>query len=147
MLCFAGTAAAGEVNALTLWMKSGQKVVCLLDAQPVVTFKGAELVLSTRMNVVSYQAADVRKFTYAYADPSGLSAPGVADAGFSFDGNCIRAFNLEPWSGIEVYAVDGRLLSKTIADGTGRAVISVIVASGSVCVIRTSVADFKIMKP
>ncbi len=146
-LCLADKAAAEEANALTLWMASGKKVVCLLDKQPVVTFKDEEIVLTTRMNVVRYPSAEVVKFTYSYVDPAGITMPDVAEAGFVFDGNYIRAFNLEPRSWIEVYSVDGRRLSKSIADGRGCAVVSVIAGSGNTYVIKTSVADFKIMKP
>jgi len=56
---------AEEINALVLHMASGKQVTCLLDEQPVVTFKGDELVLTTHMNVVSYKAADLQKFTYS----------------------------------------------------------------------------------
>jgi len=147
MLSLTGKAWAEEVNALTLWMVSGSKVVCLLDEQPVVTFTGDEIVLSTHMNKMSYPTADVLKFTHSYVDPTGIAQSGVAGTCFLFDGNFIKAFNLEPRSEVEVYSVDGSLLSETIADGSGNVCVSVPAQPGVVFIIKTLVANFKIMKP
>lgn len=146
LLCLVLKVSADDVNALTLWMASGKKVVCMLDEQPVVTFRGDELVLSTHMNVMSYSAADVLRFTHSYVDPAGIAVPETAEAGFVFDGSCIKAFNLEPMSEIEVYSVDAVLQAKAIADVNGSICIYIPARSGDVFIVKTPVANFKIMK-
>lgn len=146
-LCLVGKATAQEVNALTLWMASGSKVVYMLDEQPVVKFKEGEFVLSTQMNVISYPAEQVLKFTHSYAESTGIMVPGASCSGFSFDGNSIKASNLEPHSEIEVYSVDGALLFKATTDNNGCVCMPITPQPGNVCIIKTSVANFKIMKP
>lgn len=144
LLCFAGSAVAEGVNALTLWMASGKQVSCFLSERPVVTFQGEDLVLTTHMNVVSYAAKDVLKFTYSYMEGDGIASLTGEATNFHFDGNKITAHKLDPESEVSVYSVDGILLATVKTDKSGSAVITIPVTAGNICVIKTSSATFKL---
>lgn len=138
---------AEDINAMMLHLASGKQVICLLDEKPIVTFSGDELVLTTHMNKVSYQSADVLKFTYLYVDPAGINQVGVPQIMFSFCGNALSVTGAEPDSQISVYSVDGALVASTKTNKKGAASISLPEQSGKVYVVKTSVANFKITKP
>lgn len=138
---------AEDINAMMLHLASGKQVICLLDEKPIVTFSGDELVLTTHMNEVSYQSADVLKFTYLYVDPSGINQVGIPQSLFSFSGNALSVTGAEPDSQIAVYSVDGALVASAKTNKKGAASIVLPDQSGKVYVVKTSVANFKITKP
>lgn len=138
---------AEDINAMMLHLASGKQVVCLLDEKPIVTFSGDELVLTTHMNEVSYQSADVLKFTYLYVDPSGINQVGVPQSMFLFSGNALSVTGAEPDSQIAVYSVDGALVASAKTNKKGAASIVLPDQPGKVYVVKTSVANFKITKP
>lgn len=148
VLFLALTASAQDnINALKLHFVSGRQVTVLLDSEPVITFSGSQLVLSTHMNVVSYNASDISKYTYASVVPSGITNPNAGDTMFTFTESSIIATHLAPGSAVEVYSVDGALVASGKADVHGNATIGVPARSGAVYVVKTSVVNFKITKP
>ena len=146
MLSTATKASAENVNALVLHLSSGNRVTCLLDEKPVVTFKSGELVVTTHMNVISYQESDVKKFTYTYADPSDISSVKTGST-FSFNGNALQMSNLTPSSQVSVYTVGGVLVTSARTGNNGSVTLSLPEQSGAVYVVKTSVANFKISRP
>ena len=134
-------------NALVLHMANGKLVTYLLDDLPIVTFEDDELVITTPNHVVSYQDGDVVKFTYSYVDPSKVSQTTMSDTMFKFEGNVLCAYNLEPLSDVSVFSVDGALITSAKTGANGEITLSIPQQSGNVVVVKTSVANFKIMKP
>ena len=134
-------------NALVLHMANGKLVTYLLDDLPIVTFEDGELVITTPNNVVSYQDGDVVKFTYSYVDPSKVSQTTMSDTMFKFEGNVLCAYNLEPLSDVSVFSVDGALITSAKTGANGEITLSIPQQSGNVVVVKTSVANFKMMKP
>ncbi len=145
--CLFGKAQAEEVNAMTLWMASGSQVTYLLDELPVVTFQGEDLVLTTHMNVITYAADDVCKFTYSYVDPDKVTSLQSAGVRFIVKDRVLTAYNLEPQSGVEVYSTGGILQAKGRSDRKGYAAVTLPAGANGVYVIKTSTANFKIRKP
>ena len=134
-------------NTLVLHMANGKLVTYLLDDLPIVTFEDDELVITTPNNVVSYQDGDVVKFTYSYVDPSKVSQTTMSDTMFKFEGNVLCAYNLEPLSDVSVFSVDGALITSAKTGANGEITLSIPQQSGNVVVVKTSVANFKMMKP
>lgn len=128
-------------------MISGKQVTYMLDELPVVSFKDEELVITAHTNIVSYQVADVVKFTYSYVNPSKIDNIKASDTIFKFEGNVLHAYNLEPLSKISIYNVDGSLITSADAGTNGELSLLLPQSSGSVFVVKTSVANFKLMKP
>lgn len=140
-------ASSQEINAMVLHLASGAEVTCLLDERPVVTFEGDELVLTTHMNVVRYQASDVLSFTYASVSITSIDRTSSAVTSFAFDGDMLRANSLAPKSMVMVYTVDGTLVTSCKTDKSGNVSLSLPRQAGAVYVVKTSVANFKISKP
>lgn len=138
---------AESVNALVLNMTTGKQVIFMLDDLPIVTFEDDELVITTPNNVVSYQDGDVVKFTYSYVDPSKVAQTTFSDTMFKFEGNVLRAYNLEPLSDVSVFSVDGSLITSAKTGANGEITLSIPQLSGNVVVVKTSLAKFKMMKP
>lgn len=132
---------------MMLHLASGKQVVCLLDEMPIVTFSGDEVVLTTHMNEVSYQSADVLKFTYLYVDPTGVNKINAPHSMFSFGENALAVTGAEPDTQIAVYTVDGVLVASAKTSKDGAATVNLPEQSGKVYVVKTSVANFKITKP
>lgn len=141
------SSSAEDINALMLHLASGKQVVCLLDEKPLVTFSGGDLELTTHMNKVSYQSADVLKFTYLYADPSGISQVELSHNMFSLSENRLSFTGLEPDTNITVYTAEGILVASAKTNNNGAASITLPEQSGKVYIVSTSVANFKITKP
>lgn len=138
---------ANDINALTLWMVSGKKIVYMLDEYPKITFQDDEFVLSTHMNMISYHAADILKYTLSHVTTADIKKQMIIDAVFTFEGDCVKGFNLEPLSKIEMYTVDGKLLSVLNTDCNGTFCIYTPINQEEVYIIKTPVTNFKIKKP
>lgn len=145
--CVFVKAMAVDVNAMTLWMSSGNQVTFLLDEMPVVTFQNDDLLIKTQMNVITYAANDVCKFTYSYVDPDGIASLSSDGVRFSIKENVLTAYDLEPLSDVDVYSTEGFRLAVARADRKGCVKVSLPMDSGKVIVVKTSVANFKVTKP
>ena len=86
------------------------------------------------------------KFTYAYVDPSGIVESKFQNAMFHFGKNTLQATNIEPSSKVELYTVDGILVASSVADANGKVMLKLSAQSGTVYIVKTSVANFKITK-
>lgn len=138
---------AKEVNALVLHLVSGKQVVCLLEEQPLISFTENELVLTTHLDVVTYQAGDVRKITYINIDPSSIDLVDMPQHMFSITGGMLAVQGLEPDSEISIFASDGKLVVSTRTDENGTASVVLPNQNGGVFMVKTSIANFKISKP
>lgn len=147
VLTYAPQVSAESINAMILWMSSGNQIVCMLDEEPVISFEGDDLVLTTHMNVVKYNSDDVLRFTFSSVSPAGVDELKLSMLSFSFDGYVIKASNLEPLTEVHVFSVDGVQLTTKKTDHKGNVTISLPSQRGGVYVIKSSVANFKISKP
>ncbi|MBO7068540.1 MAG: hypothetical protein J6W52_07675 [Bacteroidaceae bacterium] len=148
LLPFASSADTNGVNAMLLHVSSGQNWTIMLDEQPVLTFSDDHLVVSTHMSVVSFPSSLVTKFTYVREDdPTRINNAGQYGSVLSFSGNRISITNLTPSTGVQVYTVDGALVSSAITDSQGNVSLSVPEKAGNVYVIKTSTVTFKVRKP
>lgn len=140
-------ALAEEMNAMVLHLASGTELTCMFDERPTVTFEGDELVLTTHMNVMRYQASDVKKFTYTYLEANSINNIKKSRVNIFFDGNILRAVNLQPNSIVDIYTIDGIQVVSAKTDRNGNVSLPIPHSSGMVYVVKTSVANFKISKP
>lgn len=138
---------AESTDALILHMISGNQVTYVLDETPVVSFKGEELVITTLKNTVSYQASDVIKFTYTCNSTSMVDDTKRSDAIFKLENDVLHAYNLEPLSKISIYNMEGKLVASDNVGPNGEITLAIPQASGSVLLVKTSVANFRLMKP
>lgn len=137
---------AESINALMLHMTSGKQIICMLDELPVVSFKGKELVLISRTDIISYQADEIVKFTYTYVNTTMVGETRKLSTMFKLEDNVLCAYNLEPLSKVFIYNMDGMLITSADTGRNGEVTISLPQSSNSVFVVKTSVANFKLIK-
>ena len=120
--------------------KSGGETVLQLDTNPVITFSGEDMVVTTSLTSISFPLADVDSYT-ASDGTTGIrpvvSAPRFADGRIIFSG-------LAAGSVVSVYTPDGRLISRQRADGSGRADISLASLPKGIYVVRAQDNSIKI---
>lgn len=143
---FSLSVSADEVNAIDFWMTTGNKVTFVLYEQPLVTFQGNDLVITTPMREVRYASQDVTKFTYTSVDNSSISTLKANSVSFSFEDYGIAVMNVEPLSVIDIYTTDGAHIVSAKADHRGNVAVTFPSAAGVTYIIKTSVATFKTTK-
>lgn len=136
---------AEESSALMLYLKTGRQVAHILDQHPVLTFANNELVVTTPMNTVSYPDSLLSHYVFTKYDPEAVSVLDSGQAAFSFKGNRLTAYNLEPNSSVMVYSADGLLLTEVQSDDHGNVAIT-LNQLVNVCVVKTSIATFKVSR-
>lgn len=151
LLLFSLTAGAASdaINAMLLQGPSDYKCTILLDDQPVVTFSDDYIVVSTHMGAsVCFPSSHVTKWTYVKDD----EATNISDASkfgsvLTFKGNQLNVTNLTPSTSVQVYTVDGALVSSAKTDSRGSVSLSMPEHQGTVYLVKTSTVTFKIRKP
>ena len=141
-------AASDAVNAMLLQGPSDYKLTILLDDQPVVTFSGDYLVVTSHMSEVSIPSSLVTKWTYVQDnEATGINNAKRFGSLLSFDGRHLSMTNLPPSSAVLVYAADGALVASAKTDSRGSVSLSVPELQGAVYVVKTSTVTFKVSKP
>ena len=141
-------AASDAVNAMLLQGPSDYKFTILLDDQPVVTFSGDYLVVTSHMSEVSIPSSLVTKWTYVQDDEA-TRIKDVKRFGslLSFDGRHLSMTNLAPSSAVLVYTADGALVASAKTNSRGSVSLSVPEQLGAVYLVKTSTVTFKVSKP
>lgn len=138
---------AEEFNALVLHLASGSKVSIMLDQKPIVTFADEELVISTQSDVIRYQATDVSSFTYTSDSDAGIEVSSHDATSFSITGDVFRATCLVPNTKVFVYTVDGTQIISGKTDSNGNLSLPLPREKGKIYIVKSSVANFKIIRP
>ena len=147
LLALASAAGAEEVNAVAFWKTDGQKVTVLLDEQPKVTFTDEEMRVTTRTHEWAFPAGDVERFTYEWAAPTKIDAPGLREVCFHLSDGRLLLSALPANSPVEVYALDGKKQLDATAGEAGDATADMRPLPAGLYVIKTAVGNFKIRKP
>lgn len=141
-------AASDNANAILLQGPSDFRFTILLDDQPVITFSEDYLVVTMHIRAVSIPSSFVTKWTYVKDDKAtGINNAGKFGSVLSFDGKNLGMTNLTPSIAVQVYTVDGALVSSATTDSRGNVSLSVPERQGAVYVVKTSTVTFKISKP
>ena len=127
--------------SVVIKQKSGGETVLQLANNPVITFSGEDMVVTTDLTSISIPLADVDSYTFSDGT-SGIkpvkSAPQFADGHIILSGMAAGAE-------VSVYTPDGRLFSRQRADGSGRADISLASLPKGMYVVRTQDNSIKII--
>lgn len=140
-------AMAEEVSVTTLevWTRSGQKIAYALSEQPVATYSGSDLVLTTSEVVVNYPLMELHKFTFGTAETSTVNAI-VSPAGHVHQqSRTLLLSGFRPGEQVVLYGIDGRqVLSGTMADD-GTLQLSLRTLATGVYVVKTGSLTHKIV--
>lgn len=126
---------------------SSEKITVLLEEEPLFTFDGDDVVITTTKRVLRCASGELLKFTHVNLDKSGIDDVEADDARVSFTDDGVSASHLKPRSEFAVYTQDGRLICSAQADDQGNVQAQFPIQEGVVYIIKTSAATFKMMKP
>lgn len=125
---------------------SGEKITVLLEEEPLFTFDGDDIVITTTKRVVRCASGELLKFTHVNLDKTGIDDVEADDTRVYFTDDGVSASNLKPRSEFAVYTQDGRLICSAQADDQGNVKAQFPMQEGVVYIIKTSAATFKMMK-
>lgn len=142
---FQFTSAAYTNDDLIIETKSGQKVNYSLSTRPVVTFEGTDLVLTGTGVKVLYPVADVKEITFG-THPTGVSNVKSSDITFFVSGSEITAKGLQKSDKLELYTVDGKVLTTKAVSAEGEATVDISSLNGGIYVVKAGEKSYKILK-
>ncbi len=136
-----------EVQRLVVWQKSGEKVYFDLTEEPKTTFDDGKLVITTNTVQTSYKLSDIVRYTYEGhmpdINPSSITPNQVifrqGKDMMSFDG-------LPEGTRIELYSLDGKMLSTQQASSGKTAVVSLAAQPAGIYIVKVNDATYKFMK-
>ena len=144
-LLFIGSIRCIQAQQLVIWLKSGEKIVYNLEENPKTSFSSTDVIISTNTITVNYPSEQVLKYTY---DMSSTSVDKIEknELVVSKNGNTIIFENLQQGGSIQIYSLDGTLLSSTkITDGKSTTVSLESYPSG-IYLIKVNDSTYKILK-
>lgn len=140
--------AADKVNILVVQTKSGDHQFVLSQDKPQVSFEGTSLKVTCDKASASatFQLADVIRFVYKSADPSGIDELTYPDAGLSYEDGTLVISQIKAGESVSIYSMDGRLQQqlKTTHSGTYR--LSLASLPFGVYLVKTGTLTYKITK-
>lgn len=142
VVMFVATLSAYADDAcIVIKQKSGNETILELSANPIITFSGEDMVVTSSLTTIAIPLADVDSYT-AYDATTGIrpltDAPQFANGHVLFSG-------LAKGSDVRIYTADGRLVSHQQADASGHAAVSLDSLPKGVYVIRTPDNSIKII--
>lgn len=116
LLALTAGAWADTQQTLVVWLKNGSQVRYLLSDEPKTTFENGVLHLKTNKVSVSYQLQNVLRYTYE-GDwlTDGIDQPRPGEVLVSQTENAVTFKGLADGTPVQVYSVDGVLLSTQTA--------------------------------
>ena len=125
---------------IVIKQKSGNETVLALASNPVITFSGDDMVITSSLNTISIPLADVDSYTFN--DGTTAIRP-LVDAPQYVNGHVIFS-GLAKGAEVSIYTFDGRIVRRQSADATGYADVSLGSLPKGVYVVRTPNNSIKI---
>lgn len=143
LLCGALCASAA-VQYMTVEKKSGEKYSFLLKDNPVVTYKGGELVVNGSAST-SYAIAGVKNYHFTETDLTGAETAGSDMLRITSDENTVLVENASAGARVELLSAGGAIVAVATASEAGSATISLPSAKG-VYVLFVGEHSFKLIR-
>ena len=135
---------------LIVWTKDGGKVSYRLNKRPTLTYNDGNIVLSTTETVVEYRAEDIYKYTFENPENSTNSVKQPIatpiDARLQLQGETVLFEQCEPYSIVQIYAVNGKLVDSYTIGADGTLQIAFGQYAKGIYIIKTKHLTHKIVK-
>ncbi len=129
---------------MTVEQKSGAKYSFLLKENPVVTYKGGELVVNGSAST-SYALDGVKNYHFTEGDLTGVETIGVDMLRITTDENTVLVENAPAGAKVALVNAGGATVAVATADQSGTATISLPSAKG-VYVLTVGMQSFKVIR-
>ena len=134
-------------NVVAIYPLQGEVALFAFADQPEVTYTATDLVLTTTQTSVQYPINNLRKVAFEQADmPEGIDEIEVTKQ-FAFRDGQIIIEGGTPNALVNVYTIQGALVSQYRLDGDGNGTISTTGYSGAAYILTTGSITFKFMQP
>lgn len=146
-LCFLGVSmlANAEITHVTVELKEGGKYSFLLAEKPVITFKGADLVVNDNA-ATSYALSDVKNYHFTESDETKVEAVANAEIRIvNLNEQTIEVQNSEASVKVNLIAANSAVLSTTTTDANGKATINLPQTKG-VYIVTVGNKSFKVIR-
>jgi len=142
-----GVCAADRLATLIVELKNGSTTAFFLKDRPQVKFSGTDLKVSSATGDVTFALADVKTFTYAKKDPSGVDEQVLDPAGVAFENNVLVISQLKANAIACVYAMDGKLVRQLRATRYGTYRLNLSELPSGLYLVKVENVTYKITKP
>ena len=136
--------ANATVQFMTVEQKSGAKYSFLLKENPVVTYKGGELVVNGSAST-SYALDGVKNYHFTETDQTGLETTGADMLRITTDENNVIVENAPAGAKVVLVNAGGASVATTTADQSGTATISLPSVKG-VYALTVGKQSFKLIR-
>lgn len=148
LVALAMPASAQNSCYLVVEQTNGQTVTFALANYPVQTYKGSETTLTVGADTLTYSLDSIKEQRFktinvatgiktVRTDDSPAVRPQISITGAEVTG-------LKSGDRVQVYTIGGRLVKQSVADGEGRAAVSIGTLPQGVYILRTPSKSFKI---
>jgi len=143
LILFSVATMATEQNVVAIYQQDGQKALFAFADQPEVTYTATDLVLTTTQTSVQYPISNLRKVAFERADmPEGIDEIEVTKQ-FTFRDGQIVIEGGTPNALVNIYTIQGVLVSQYRLDGDGNGMISTTGLNGAAYILTTGSLTFK----
>lgn len=145
LLPFSMVIAEDADSRLVVWRTDGSKIVYSLSEQPKTTFTSEGVVITTSTVSVTYPLTQIVKYTYEGIASGIESATNEGGILVSQDGYNFRFSNLKENTLVQVYSVNGSLISTHKNEGK-QITISLGDHANGVYIIKVGDTSYKVIK-
>ena len=134
-------------NVVAIYPLQGEVALFAFADQPEVTYTATDLVLTTTQTSVQYPISNLRKVAFEQADmPEGIDEIEVTKQ-FTFRDGQIIIEGGSPNALVNIYTIQGALVSQYRLDSDGNAAIPATGMNGAAYILTTGSITFKFMQP
>lgn len=131
---------------LVVETKDHVKTAYMLAEKPEVSFVGNSMRITSTKTDVTYNLADVLRFTYETRSITGVSELRAEQAEIDYKDGELVISGIKVGASINIYSLDGKLVKQLTAERTGSYRLSLASLSKGVYIVKTDNVTYKIMK-
>ena len=137
---------ANVQNVVAIYPLQGEVALFAFADQPELTYTATDLVLTTTQTSVQFPISNLRKVAFEQADmPEGIDEVEVTKQ-FTFRDGQIIIEGGTPNALVNIYTIQGALVSQYRLDGSGNTAILTSGYSGAAYILSTESITFKFMQ-
>lgn len=145
-LCMTSLNGVAEVKYLVVNLNDGTNATFALADDPVITNTSSALQVKTAEKSIEVAFSDLKNYQFSDSE-AGLSETVVSKDGYLIQNGIIYLDGLKPQTAVNVFTLDGRLLSCTTADADGHADIDLSSVYSGVYIVTYNNKAIKIIIP
>lgn len=147
LCCIAFAAMAEASNQLIIHFTSGaEQRYVLVDDEPVISFVGDSIVVTTATTESRYDMTKVSYFNYETTTATSIASVGDGGNGINVDGNHIAISGVPAGSAVNVFDITGKAYIKMKADEKGQCDVSLDDLAPGVYIVSAYKISTKITK-